>query len=428
MRDIALICCIVGALGATIRYPYVGVMFWVWMSIQNPHQETYSFVHRIPLVFIVAVAATISWTISTERKVPPRGVMTPLVLTLLAWTTFNGFFAFDPTFSWPFWGRAWKTIAMCVVAATLATNKVRIQAMIWVVALSLGYYGVKGGIFTLVSGGASHVFGPPDSMIRENNELALALVMLLPMLHYLRVHSGARSVRAGLLGAIILCVTSVLGSYSRGGYIALTAVAFAFWLRAKNKLAYPAAAVIVLIPLLKFMPESFYNRVYSIQQYNTDETFQSRLASWSVAYHYAVDHFPFGAGFYGINLRAIWDKYHPGEVFAAHSIYFQTLGEQGFVGLALYLAIILFGFLNLRATIRDTKGIPALAWAHDLARMMQLSLVAFCVGGAAAPMNFYDVFFLWMMLSATLHEQTKLQRAASARIAPERMVISGAPR
>ena len=362
-------------------------------------------------------------------KLPPRGITTYLVLILLAWTTFNTFFAVNPDFSWPFWGRAWKTVAMCVVAATMATNKVRVHTMIWVIALSLGYYGVRGGLFTLVTGGGNHVFGPADTMIADNNELALALVMLLPILNYLRLHSGARYIRMGIIGVIVLCVTSILGSYSRGGYIALASVAIAFWLRTKKKLTYMLVAFIVLVPLFEFMPNSFYARVDSIQNYNSDDSFQGRVASWSVAYHYAMDHIPFGAGFYGINLPSVWQKYHPGELHAAHSIYFQTLGEQGVIGLALYLAIIGVAFLNLRATIRDTIGVPAFAWANDLARAINLSLIAFCIGGAAAPMNFYDVFLLWVMLSATLHEQARAQRAAQAGwIAGARPAVSGVPR
>ena len=165
MRDIALLLCVLGGLGATLRYPYVGLLMWVWFSVMNPHQETYSLGRSIPWNLIIAIVTTGSWLVSAERKAPPRGVTTGIVLLLLAWTTFNTFFAFDPSWSWVYWNRAWKTIAMCVVAGAMATNRVRFHALMWVVALSLCYYGVKGGLFTFATGGHNHVFGPPDSML-----------------------------------------------------------------------------------------------------------------------------------------------------------------------------------------------------------------------------------------------------------------------
>lgn len=402
MRDIALSLFVFAGLLVTFRFPFAGMLIWVLLSIMNPHQETYSFAQNIQWNLIVAVVTIASWLVSRERKLPPDGFTTTAILVLLAWTTLNTFFAFDPAWSWVYWNRAWKTVAMGVLAGILTTNRVRFQALIWMVALSLGYYGIKGGIFTLMTGGTNRVFGPPDSMLGDNNQLGLALVMVLPLLHFLRVHSASRWIRAGLLFSLVLTLAAIFGTYSRESYIALGAVVIAFWLSTRKKLRYSAIGALVFIPLLMLMPASFYERAASIQQYNTDVSFQSRLDSWWVAWRYAMDHAPFGAGFYGMNLQGLWNQYIPGEMHAAHSIYFQVLGEQGIVGLALYLLVLLAGVLRLRSVHRETRNIPALRWEYDAAQALWLSLLAFCVGGAAAPMAFFDLLFLWVMLSGTL--------------------------
>jgi probable O-glycosylation ligase (exosortase A-associated) len=407
MRDIILTMFTLTGLVVTVRSAYVGLLLWVLFSLMNPHQLAYGFARSIPWNLVIAIVTIAAWLGSSERKVPPRGSTTFLVVALLAWTTLNTFFAYDPSFSWTFWNRAWKIVAMGVLASILTTSRVRFHALMWVVALSLCYYGVKGGLFTLIAGGHSQVWGPPKSMIEDNNTLADALCMILPILNYLRLQSASRTVRAGIVAVIILVVTSIIGSYSREAYITLGVVAVAFWLRAGHKLMYPVLVAAVLVPLVSLMPEAIFRRFASIQQYQTDASFQSRVDSWWVSYRYAMDHLPFGAGFYGINLPGVWDQYLPGQLHASHSIYFQTLGEQGVIGLILYLTIIAVGFLNLHAVRRDTKGVPQFAWARDLADMMQLSLLAFTVGGAAAPINFFDLFFLWVMLSATLREMTR---------------------
>ena len=81
----------------------------------------------------------------------------------------------------------------------------------------------------------------------------------------------------------------------------------------------------------------------------------------------------------------------PTRAFVAHSIYFQILGEHGFVGLALFLLVFWFSWLNGGWVVRATKGKPELAWAHDLAAMCQVSLVGYAVGGAFLSLTYFDL-------------------------------------
>ena len=120
--------------------------------------------------------------------------------------------------------------------------------------------------------------------------------------------------------------------------------------------------------------------------------------AWKVAFRYATEHFPFGAGFYGPQLNAIFHQYFPGEeAHAAHSIYFQVLGEHGFIGLGIYLAIVLVAFKYCWSIVHRTRRLKDL-WQHRLARAIQTSLMAFFVGGAALSMAYYDLFVILALL------------------------------
>ena len=120
----------------------------------------------------------------------------------LAWTTLNTYFAFSPDWSWSYWDRTWKIFALGFLVAALATNRVRITALVWAMVLALFYYGVKGGIFTLMTGGSYRVFGPAHTIIRDNNQLALALLMSLPLANYLRVQTANKFISVGLLSRL----------------------------------------------------------------------------------------------------------------------------------------------------------------------------------------------------------------------------------
>ena len=97
------------------------------------------------------------------------------------------------------------------------------------VILTFGYnieLTLVGGRFVLVSGGAGALvrLGAPDTMIADNNHLATALNMCLPLMEYLRQYSKNRIVSALLLAVMGLTVLTVLGTYSRGGLVGLVVV------------------------------------------------------------------------------------------------------------------------------------------------------------------------------------------------------------
>lgn len=132
-----------------------------------------------------------------------------------------------------------------------------------------------------------------------------------------------------------------------------------------------------------------------------------RVAAWEVATRVAIDRFPFGAGFYAPQLPVIFNYYLPNEgARAAHSIYFQVLGEQGFIGLALFLMILLFALRNAGVIRRQVRDNPELLWASDLANMIRVALIGFYIGGAALSMAYFDGLFLLMALLSTLRELT----------------------
>src|SRR5882724_1934779 len=225
MRDPFLVIVVLIGLGFTVRFPFVGVLLWEWFSLMAPHQEAFGFARSLPLNFAIAVVTILAWLVSKEPKKLPASLIIILMVVFLAWTTFNSFFAFDPTWSWPYWDRTWRIIALGFLVSILATNRTRVDALIWVAVISLLYYGVKGGIFTLVTGGQFHVVGPPSTIIGDNNQLALALLMTLPLVEYLRSTANNKLMSWGLTASIALTVVAILGSYSRGAYIAMAAIA-----------------------------------------------------------------------------------------------------------------------------------------------------------------------------------------------------------
>jgi probable O-glycosylation ligase (exosortase A-associated) len=406
MRDIGLSIVVLIGLVWTIRYPFVGILLWTWITLMDPHKLAFGFSLNFKINLLVAVVTLGSWFLNNkERKMPPVDANLIFTLLFFLWTTLNTSIGSFPWASWHIWDRTWRIMLLGVMIAITATNRTRIHALILIDAMSLLWYGTKGGGFTLMTGGANHVMGPADTTIGDNNQLALAILMVIPLGNYIRLQSKSWWLKLVFLAGMGLSVISVLGSYSRGAFIALAGLSVVAMFRAKHKWLYPLVLTILIVPALQFMPESYFNRINTIQTADSDASFQGRLDAWQVAWMYAAEHFPFGAGFDGPQQEPVFSQYMPGKpARAAHSIYFEVLGDNGFVGLFLYLGIVVTAFRNSMTIRKYAKGNPELSWAFDLASMIQLTLFAFCLGGAALSFAYYDNLFVCAGLLSVMRE------------------------
>jgi probable O-glycosylation ligase (exosortase A-associated) len=288
---------------------------------------------------------------------------------------------------------------MILVTLLLVHGRDRIEQMLWVLVISTGFYGVKAGIYTLLTGGGyGRVLGPPGGFFEESNALALTTIMTIPLMFYLFQQSSRRWTRWGLIVAMVLCAATVFGTTSRGGLLAIAAMGAFLVLKSHNK-----AMVLLLVPLvglglLAFMPEQWHSRMETIGTYEQDASAMGRLNAWWMAWNLAKDRF-LGGGFEVITPE-LFARYAPDplDVHAAHSIYFQVLGEHGFVGLGIFL---LFWFLTWRQgtwVMRAAKTNKELAWAGRLAAMIQVSLVGYFVGGAFLSLAYFDLPYDLMVL------------------------------
>jgi probable O-glycosylation ligase (exosortase A-associated) len=235
------------------------------------------------------------------------------------------------------------------------------------------------------------VYGPAGSFIEDNNALALATIMTVPLLYYIFMQATKRWLRWGLLAAMVLCSVSVLGSQSRGGLLAITAMLGFLWWKSESKAA-TGLLLALLVPIaIGFMPQKWVDRMETIENYEQDGSAMSRINSWTTATNLAKDRF-FGGGFrshYAPGFASYAED--PSGVRPAHSIYFEMLGEHGFVGLALFLLLWILVWRDASWIIRRSRSRADLRWASDLARMIQVSLVGYGVGGAFLNLAQYDV-------------------------------------
>jgi probable O-glycosylation ligase (exosortase A-associated) len=416
IRDIVLFALIFGALPFVLRHPYIGAYLWAWVSIMNPHRLTWGAAFDFQFAQIIAIATFAGMLFTKDERRWKAGPEIYLLLAFIAWVSITTLQAIEPVEAANEWKRVIKIQLMGLVTLVLLHTRTHIQTLVWILALSIAFYGVKGGLFTIITGGQFRVWGPEGSYIEDNNALALATVMAIPLLYYLLTQVKQRWIRAAFIVAILLCVFSALGSQSRGALVAIAAMGAYFWWKSRAKFTLGVGIGMLGVVLLIFMPESWMERMETIAEYKHESSASARLHAWEMLYRIANDR-PLGAGFDPYS-KELWAKYMPEwhGVHSAHSIYFEVLGEHGWFGLALYLLMWLLAWRCGRQVVAATRHRQELQWANGLATMIQVSLIGYFVGGAFQNLAYWDLPYYEIILLVLMRDYIRRQPATAASV------------
>ncbi|MTW21194.1 putative O-glycosylation ligase, exosortase A system-associated [Allochromatium palmeri] len=398
MRDLLIVAIVMAAAVMALSRAWIGVMLWTWLSIMNPHRYSYGFAYSSPLAAIAALATLIGVLTSKEKQSPFKGSTVTVFFIFVIWVTISWQLGVDPSGDYEQWNKVIKIYFMTFIALALLSNKYHIIVFTAVTVGSLALIGIKGGIFTIMTGGSYRVWGPPGSFIGGNNELALALITVVPLLHFLQLQVKNVWLRHGFSASMLLCTAAALGSQSRGALLALVAMGGMFWWRSQKKGMMTVMIAVVALSLIPMMPESWFNRMETIETYEEDGSAMGRINAWIVAWEVAKTHF-FGAGMF-YQHQFFFNAYGTYEVTvrAAHSIYFQILGNHGFVGLFLFLLLFLLIYRDGGWLRKHARHTPEAKWAADLGAMIQVGLVGYAVGGAFLSLAYFDLPYNMMVM------------------------------
>lgn len=391
MRDLVLFGLVMSCCAMALRHAWLGILGWTWVSIMNPHRLTYGFMFDFPIAAAIGGAALLGILFARDKRNPFVGPPVTWMTLLTIWMSITLVMAFDTASSYYIWKKVIKVNFMVLMTLALMNSRIRMISFTWAFVLSTAFFGIKGGLFTILNAGNYRVWGPSGSTIEGNNELAIALIVSIPLIRFLQTTVSKNWQKHALTAAMFLCAAAALGSHSRGALVAIVAMAFMFWLRSPNKLAGAITIPIVGVVLMAFMSDQWFSRMDTISAYQDDGSAMGRINAWWMAWNLASNNL-FGGGF-EIYTAMLFGLYAPvpTDIHAAHSIYFQILGEHGFIGLFLYLGM---GFSTWRVAgwLRQhgTEN-PETRWCSELGAMSQVAIIGFAIGGAFLSLAYWDL-------------------------------------
>lgn len=236
-------------------------------------------------------------------------------------------------------------LVLFVLAAALVDRRSRVSALAVVATLVLIVLALR-NIDLLTSGVRLGVFRS-NVFMGDGNDFAWGLIALAPFPLYLMLGGSGHMLRLVGLAGVATALFAVVGTQSRGATLGIVAAGLYYFVVLSRR---RSATLIVTGVLAAFAvavaPESYFSRITETDV-SSDSSAQGRIRAWRAATNMALD-FPFGVGVGSFN--SAYGRYYmegPDDSFAsrrwisAHSIYFKTLGESGFPGVALLLALMI---------------------------------------------------------------------------------------
>ena len=255
MRDLVLFGVFFCLLPLAFKRPWIGVLIFAWVSYMNPHRFTWGAAYDFPFAKVAALVTLVCLFLTRDRIKIPWTRESKLVLLLGLYFTVTTFFAFNRQSAWMEWQNVAKIFLMTFVSMMLITDREKFRYLLLVVALSIGFLGLKGGFFGLATSGVHRVYGPKGSFFYDNNDMALALNMILPFLYCLYREEKNLLLRYTLLGMFFMSMVAIIFTYSRGGFLTLAGVGMLILFRSRHKALAGFVAAVALIIAVPMIPE-----------------------------------------------------------------------------------------------------------------------------------------------------------------------------
>jgi len=344
---------------------------------------------------------------------------------------------------WTMVDQFFRLLFVCLLAVTLLNSRRRLIEYIAMMAGSIAFFSAKAGVVAALAGGVQFADGQAGAF-RDSNGYALAIDMAIPLMAaaatLLRFdRPWDRFIRPGFFAAIPLSVFTIIGTMSRGGLLALGALAFVYagmqrrWALWMTSVALAGTLIYFFAP----MPQGYLDRVETIATYNEvgEGSALSRLHFWRVATVIAVAN-PMGIGLG--KFESVYDDYAPlygtfGTARAVHSSHFQVLAEMGFLGALGWTALFVYALylcVKVRVAAPRVPGLSADVrhYYTTVSVALAASMIAFIVGGAFIAAATNDLtWFVFAAVAAMDRLFAREARAARpvvqeaiARVAPVR--------
>lgn len=421
IRDIIVLAMIAASLPFCFLRPFFGILMWTFVSFLNPQSFAFGVAYQSPVAMAIAIPTLAGFLVFSPSWKGALGRETILIFVLWLWFTFTTVhntqmpefthFAADTWYRWQFVS---KILLMTVVTTLVVNSWERLRLVLLVITGCFAILVLKAVPFMILTGGSFRLYGPRGTMLADNNDLGLALNMTLPMFFFLAKTESNRWIKRLMNFMVIASIPAILFTYSRGAFIGMGVVLFLMVMMSRQRLTLIPVMILAACFAVFFTPEKWQHRMdFRREGALIDDSALSRFNAWQYSWNLALDYPLTGGGFEAFTPE-LFSKYAPNvlDVHGPHSIYFGVLAEHGFIGLFLYLALVVSCFASLRR-VRTQARRAGDQRAAAYAVMLKFSLLGFLTSGAFLGRAYFDYYFTLVACVLILKRVWRYERPES---------------
>lgn len=390
------------------------VSLFIMFSFFRIHEalpSLYSF--RLPLLLSIGALSALCFHVVVSRQIKP--FWHPCLGWLIAfWVLiFIGIvFASNRGIAAEYFKNVyWKVIIMTLAIAWLVNNELYLKRMAIMIVLSglliagVAISNVINGI-GLVEGTRITIGRDFGSMLGDPNDLSLVLMFPLAFALSLTMTRTLGWIR--ILGAVcaIAVFYAVIETQSRGGLLGCIAILGIFGLKhIRSKFVLLLLGIVATIILFAVAGIS-ERQSGGANEAGVDESAMGRLYAWEAAFKMALERPITGVGLDNFYVNYFYFTSHwDGLNHAVHSTWFGVLAESGFLGLFVFIGIIITVIKTSRQNLQTLKNNAHSfsPYVHATAFAVYASVVGTIVSGTFLTQGFNWPIYILSGLAIACH-------------------------
>lgn len=378
---------------------FIGIYLFSIMVFFRPYELVPGLGFLSATAFYIALATLavyIPTQFTTEGNLTILTTEVKAVLVLTATAIITIPIAKNPALAWENFNDPFiKAVLIFIVMVNVVRTRARLMALIWLslaIGVVLSYLALGMYLRGEMNVEGYRVGGSIGGMFENPNEMAIHLIMMLPLAVTLGLASKNVFWKIVYFGTAIILLSGNMITFSRGGFLGLLASsAVLVWkLGRRKRVSVTAISLAVGALVILLAPGNYGLRILSIFIPGLDPVGSSSQRSELLERSIIVTlRNPWGIGIGNFPIVGIRN-------LVSHNAYTQVSSELGLLGLAAYLVFLLSPFRKLGAIERAFFAKNETNWFYYLAIGLQASIVAYLVSSffASVAYNWFAYYLI----------------------------------
>ncbi len=393
----------------------MGVLALAVVAYLTPSIYTDGSIRSLPAYTVLSLGVAIAALVRRDWQWPSYDWRLTVLLLLWGYFLFTTWFtAIYPTGAWKKFWEVSTVLPPLVLILLLIDSREKLFYLLVTIATCIALVTVKGGLWAIMTGFRDSVYGPPTIKYFDNNLFAVLMVMNIPLLLLWLRETRNETLRYGLMITLALSVAAVLGTWSRGGLLALGIVILLLLWHSQRKFLALLFLLAAISLTFVHLPEAWFARMETIVNYQQDESATGRLWLWEVGLDHALQRPLTGIGFDGWVITTLRNN----NRMNWHNAYVAIMAEHGLFAFALWCSLLFGTIVNLTHLAWLSRRSPALAWVGDYSLMLRASLLGYAVGALFEELAYWDILYQLVVIAVLLRQFVLAEVARIASIRP----------